>query len=125
MRLLLLILNKYLPLLFWCLTIFLFSSQPKTLNIGPNYWTDFFVKKLAHIIEYGILAIFAYRAFNKSKLKTLIFVLLYGISDEIHQSLVPGREPRVRDVFIDLLGGFFGLWLIKYLPPKVQKKLGI
>ncbi|MFH1781684.1 MAG: VanZ family protein, partial [Patescibacteria group bacterium] len=64
-------------------------------------------------------------AFNKSKIKALIFVLLYGISDEIHQFLVPGRESRIRDVFIDLLGGGIGLWTVKYLPLTIQKKLGI
>lgn len=117
-------LSKYLPLLLWCLLIFFFSSTDQP-DVGHTYWTNFVAKKLAHIVEYGVLAILSYRAFNKSKIKALIFVLLYGISDEIHQFLVPGRESRTRDVFIDLLGGGIGLWTVKYLPLTIQKKLGI
>ena len=117
--------SLYLPLIIWCLVIFIFSNRKTTVNVGPNYWTDFVVKKIAHIIEYAILSILSYGAFNKSKIKALIFVLLYGISDEIHQSFVPGREPRIRDVIIDLLGGGLGLWMKKFIPPAMRQKLGL
>ncbi len=96
------------------------------INIEVNgAWQMLFIKKIFHLVEYAILSILAYRSFNKNRVKTLIFVLVYAISDEIHQSFVPGREPRIRDVIIDLTGGYLGVWLIKYLPPEVQKKLNI
>lgn len=119
------VISRYLPLLIWCGVIFFFSNQPKTINIGPNYWTDFAAKKTAHLIEYGILAILSYRALNKSKISALIFVILYGLSDEFHQSFIPGREPRIRDVAIDFIGGFIGIWSLKFIPAEIQKKLGI
>jgi len=119
MKPLLSIIYKYLPLLLWCVVIFLLSNQDQP-DVGPTYWTNFVAKKLAHIVEYGILGLLSYRAFGKSKIKALIFVLLYAISDEIHQSLVPGREPSIRDILIDLFGGFVGLWIIKFLPRTIK-----
>ena len=124
MKQLFVVFNKYLPLIVWCLTIFFLSNSDQP-DVGTTYWTNLVAKKLAHIVEYAILGLLSYRALNKSKIKALIFVLLYGISDEIHQSLVPGREPRIRDIFIDVIGGFIGLWIVKYLPLKIQQKLGI
>lgn len=118
------IFNKYLPLFLWCLLIFFLSSSDQP-DVGQTYWTNFIAKKLAHIVEYVILGVLSYRALGKSKIKALIFVLLYGISDEIHQSLVPSREPRIRDVFIDLIGGVFGLCFLKFIPLKIQMKLGL
>lgn len=117
-------LYRWLPLAVWCLLIFFFSSLPKT-SVGIDYWTDFTIKKTAHIIEYAILAILSYRAFGKSVFKALIFTILYAVSDEFHQSLVPGREPRVRDVLFDTIGALGGIWVLKYIPPEVLKKLKI
>ncbi|MBI5788116.1 MAG: VanZ family protein [Candidatus Schekmanbacteria bacterium] len=60
--------------------------------------------KLAHLIEYGILGWLLYRAFRYASpyskyasVLAVIFATLYGISDEFHQSFVPGRVPDVYD----------------------------
>jgi VanZ family protein len=34
----------------------------------------------------------------------LFFCLLYGISDELHQSFIPGRSPSLADIGADFLG---------------------
>jgi VanZ family protein len=45
----------------------------------------------------------------------LIFVLLYAIGDEFHQSFVPSRTASFGDVTIDLLGGICGVtWTYWY-----------
>lgn len=118
------LLSIWAPLILWCFFIFAFSSFPKTPDIGPTYWTNFIAKKISHLIEYGILGILAKRAFKKSWV-SLIFLLLYAASDESHQSFIPGREGRVRDGIIDFIGGSFGIWIIKYIPLKIRKKLNI
>ena len=45
--------------------------------------------------------------------KKVLFVLLlccfYAITDEWHQSFVPGRGPEVRDVIMDTLGSSMGM----------------
>ena len=33
----------------------------------------------------------------------VVTAVLYGITDEIHQSFTPGRGPAVRDVIIDTI----------------------
>ena len=37
--------------------------------------------------------------------------LCYGISDEVHQSFVPGREASVFDVLADGVGSVVGAWV--------------
>lgn len=117
-------LKFWLPVALWAGVIFSLSS----LRVTPSsnvYWQDFLVKKTAHIVEYAILFIFSYRAFlnttelgrARSAIFALLFVIFYGVSDEYHQSFTPGREPKIRDVLIDSIGGslaWIGLW--KYLP---------
>lgn len=127
-------LGFWLPVFLWAGIIFAFSS----LEVNKStqfYWQDFIIKKTAHVVEYAVLFILLYRAFlnttsfNKKQAAILSFalVLFYGISDEYHQSFTPGREPKLRDVGFDALGGilaWFGLW--KYLPkaPERLKNLG-
>ena len=36
---------------------------------------------------------------------SLLIVIAYGASDELHQTLVPGRSPDVYDAIADSLGG--------------------
>ncbi len=74
--------------------------------------SDFILKKLAHFSEYFILNFLISRALIKTtnlslkKSLVLAFVVsvLYAVSDEYHQSFVPGREPRIRDIIIDSFG---------------------
>ena len=82
------------------------------MHTSQIYWQDFIVKKIAHFIEYFILAVLIFRALKQSTeysrvvliLLTLLVTVVYASTDEYHQSLVPGREPRYRDVAIDSLG---------------------
>ena len=41
---------------------------------------------------------------------------LYAISDEIHQSYVPGRDSDPVDVLVDCLGIGFALWVLRRAP---------
>ena len=45
---------------------------------------------------------------------TLAGVFLYGISDEFHQSFVPGREVSAMDVLADMCGGIFAVLIFRY-----------
>lgn len=67
---------------------------------------------VAHFIAYGFLAAAYYYPLQKthgSGMKTVLIVLaltsLYGLSDEIHQSFVPGRESSAKDWAVDSLAG--------------------
>jgi len=68
--------------------------------------------KLLHFALYAILAILLYLALRrernvptrKAALYALAVSLIYGVSDEIHQSFVPGRCAAVADLAADSLG---------------------
>ncbi len=99
--------TRWLAVLFWCGVIFFFSSQ--SVLPGPaDQWADFFLKKAAHMTVYGILFLLVVRAQKqctpKHTIAAFLFVFLYAVSDEIHQSFVPGRTPSIRDIGFDLAG---------------------
>lgn len=76
-----------------------------------------FRDKGVHFIEYGILGWLCAGASARtwpsvSPWRTAGFAvfisLLWGLSDEIHQALVPGRSPELADIVADLLGAIVG-----------------
>ena len=86
---------------------------------GPD--TDI-VNVAAHFTEYlvfgGLLVLAARRTWpalgwGKLALVAVAFASLYAVTDEFHQSFVPGRTPAVRDVGIDLLGALLALGLLE------------
>lgn len=114
-------LRRYLPVILWSGVIFLFSSW-ETLPSPQDTLLNFLLKKTAHLIEYAVLYYLAYRAANpegshlfkwKDTILPLVFTIFYAVSDEIHQSFVPGRHGRAADVLIDAAGALIALWKIK------------
>ena len=108
------ILPRWLPALLSMLIVFLFSSQPSS-NI-PNFsWADEIVKKGGHLVGYAILALSYWYAFRMQEGKRWLAWLLavfYALTDELHQSFVPGRHPSIWDVLIfDNFGALISLWL--------------
>jgi VanZ family protein len=106
------IVPRWLPALLMMIAIFVFSSR--TSNELPNFggW-DYFVKKSAHGIGYGILALSYLRALPNRNYKLAWFLtVLYSLTDEFHQSFVPGRHAAATDVLIfDNLGAIVTLFL--------------
>lgn len=100
---------NYTLVAFWGAVIFLISSW-ETVPSPRDTLLNFVLKKTAHIAEYAVLYLLAFRAVNESAahkkfLAPLVFAVFYAITDEIHQSFVPGRHARVYDVGFDALGG--------------------
>lgn len=108
----------FLPPILWMALIFFLSGRQK-VAITDSYAVSFLIFKTFHIIEYATLFILLFRGFRnatdfsafKSALVSLFIVMIYGITDEIHQSFIPTREARVRDGIIDSIGGGVG-WII-------------
>jgi VanZ family protein len=131
--------NKWLPVLLWATVIFLFSTEhfaaPQSSRIlGPLLnWlfpgitpeqfasVQFVVRKLGHWFEYLILAVLLYRALHAESggrsavrpgVMTIAFALVWAITDEFHQSLVPSRTASIVDVIIDGFGALCGtFWM--------------
>jgi VanZ family protein len=76
---------------------------------------------LGHLTVYAVLAALVTNALADSGISTarrliyaLVFAVLYGLSDELHQSFVPGRDPDVFDLMVDGIGACMGLtvWML-------------
>jgi len=99
---------RWLFVILWMGVIFFFSSQPQAvLNLGQPA----FVGKLAHVTEYAILGWLIQRAFDhRGKWwKSWLIAVAYAVTDEFHQSFVPGRTALATDVLIDSAGTVIGL----------------
>jgi VanZ family protein len=119
----------WLPLILYCLLIYIQSAYPSPEQI-PSFP---FVDKVLHFAAYGIMGILFYRAYQTLRIKDNIPMLmvlsvvsasLYGISDEIHQSFVPFREAEVTDGVADILGAISGVYLYQLLVVSRQRAGG-
>ncbi len=99
----------WIPVFVYCALIFSFSSQSFPNRHFPSFLFGL-SDKLAHGVEFGILGILFYRAFQqmtqaiKSVWLAIFCTVLFGISDEIHQGFVPHRQPDLLDVLADTVG---------------------
>ncbi len=96
----------------WMGVIFFLSAQPQ-LPQAPEPWLDFLAKKTAHALEYAILAALARWTLQAYPLErpgrwAWAWAALYALTDEAHQTLVPGRHPSGLDVLIDIGGAWIG-----------------
>jgi VanZ family protein len=100
--------RDWLPVLVWAAVIFALSSVPD-LGTGLGGW-DLVLRKIAHAAEYAILGALLARATGRAGL-AIGLGTLYAVSDEIHQSFVPGRMGSPLDVAIDAVGVGIGVAL--------------
>ncbi|MBI1839023.1 MAG: VanZ family protein, partial [Candidatus Colwellbacteria bacterium] len=84
--------------------------------LAPTY--DFPLRKLAHIMEYSVLAILVFRAFELRIVRrqavalAIVISVLYAILDEWHQMFVRGRQGAWQDIIIDIVGiAIIYMWL--------------
>lgn len=98
---------RWMTLILWCSLIFFLSSQ-SALPGAPSGILDFVFKKSAHMAVYAVLYLFAVRAFSTSTTqefrRAAIFTVFFALSDEFHQSFVPGRTPHLMDIGFDSIG---------------------
>lgn len=120
----------YAPLLLWIGVIFLLSGSHGSLSetsriirpilefLFPDAAPETLIfyhasiRKLAHFLEYAVLAFFAVRAFKRTPALSahryrfaLLLVSLVAVIDELTQSLNPARTGSPVDVLIDITGG--------------------
>ena len=93
--------RRWGPVVAWAAVIFALSSIP-SLGTGLETW-DFVLRKIAHATEFAILAALLVRALRDTGWAIAI-AIAYAVSDEIHQSFVPGRQASPWDVGIDSVG---------------------
>ena len=104
--------------------IYFFSAQPD-LPQAPGPWLDLVVKKAGHATAYGVLAWLYLRALcqhsGKDVRSTALRVasvglaIAYALSDEYHQTFVPGRNGSLLDVAVDGVGASLAMLLDRRL----------
>ena len=104
---------RFLPAVLMMLSIFLFSAG--NAFEPPQHLVAFTINKGGHMLGYGILALSYWRMFEFKRNRywiSWLLALLFAMTDEFHQSHVPGRHPRLFDVLVyDNLGALLALWL--------------
>ena len=103
---------KSVPAVLMMIAIFLFSARP-SIDEPSNIWLHI-ISKAGHVIGYAMLTLSLWRgfAFNAKRIwLAWLLALLYAITDEYHQSFVPGRHPAFFDVVVyDNLGALISVW---------------
>ncbi|MDD5092607.1 MAG: VanZ family protein [Candidatus Wallbacteria bacterium] len=108
------------PYIWWSLTalyllvIFTLSSASSP-GIGVLFPQQ---DKILHLIEYSIVGLLIAGSLISSGISKYALLAagllgsLYGVTDELHQYFVPGREMSMMDWVMDSCGSFAGAWLL-------------
>lgn len=127
--------KRWIGVILWMLLIFLLSNESgvnstKTSEIFVNPFRFFeslgipievitwLIRKGAHFFLYFVLGILVSHAVSHQKnafLISLLLCLLYACSDELHQLLVAGRSGEIKDVIVDFMGSYIGVYLVFFL----------
>ena len=145
-----------MPMLIVMILIFLFSAKTAVESDGTsfpiaetilNWYQSIFgnlgeeayiaalrvanvlVRKVAHITEFGVLAVCTSYYFHVCRLRgrrgmgcAVALSVAYAITDEIHQLFVPGRSGRVTDVLIDSIGCLLGVLFFSFLQYVIKNR---
>lgn len=133
------------------LIIFLFSNQvsstsnsisktmvEKVLKIFDKFFSTSFnnentidmlnypIRKLAHftiffILGFSICSFLKELKVNKYVLISIVICLIYALFDEVHQLFINGRTAKIFDVFIDMSGVLFAIFLKKCIISKSKR----
>jgi VanZ family protein len=93
------------------------ASAPPGISLVPDW--------ASHGLAYALLGLLCHRALRGRPRAALLAVALstaYGITDEVHQSFVPGRHAEWADVAKDFGGSLigatlYGAWLTRLARP--------
>ena len=104
------------PATLWAGVLFFLSAQSNLPGAGAFPFSD----KVGHFILFSILGVaFAWGNRNSRDIRLhagLIFLgVLFAVSDEWHQALVPHRQPSAGDFLADMVGIVIGFFLARAL----------
>lgn len=123
---------RWIPVIAYAALIFYVSSRPWPTQVELPPGTD----KAIHFAIYFFLGFGLVWAFRATRFKfshhlmwvAAVIGFSYGISDEIHQSFVPGRDASVFDAIADGIGSVVGAWTaivcVRWLRGECSSKSG-
>jgi VanZ family protein len=111
---------RILVLLAWMALITYWSSQgslpidkPDVANLLHN-----FQHRLSHLLAFGLMGLLGRWAFDgwpRAALLAVLVTSLFGITDEFHQSFVPGRRAAMDDWALDTVAAALAIYAFALL----------
>jgi len=93
--------------------------------ISPLFWLGTLVDEIAHLVLYGglatllLLGFWSWRSEGYGEFRWVwlaaSLALFYGLTDEYHQTFVPGRSASLKDILIDGAGAMASALVWFYL----------
>jgi VanZ family protein len=116
-------LKSWLPVIVWAAIILSASSDTFSSNHSQSWLTTILghgishsvniaIRKLGHLVAYGILGALAFRADRRILVAVAIALLIASI-DEWQQSMTLQRTGTPWDVMLDLCGAWLGIVTIR------------
>lgn len=123
---------RYIPAVVWMVVIFYLSHQPgddlgNLLPIFQKLLPMMSSFDWGHFLAYFILAITYYLAIVsqqttwRTKLAIVFMCILFGITDEYHQSFIPERMPDFHDLRNDAIGAALAMLFVSI--PAIRRKI--
>lgn len=111
-----------IPLLYMGL-IYYISGLSRPIQAEMPHGFD----KVLHFGAYGLLGLLLGNALKGETGGRMVIIgwaiaTLYGVTDELHQALVPGRDASVYDLMADSAGGLAGLIVYAWLLRGIQER---
>jgi VanZ family protein len=109
---------RWAAVIAWMGLIFFLSAQPDLPNLTPGL--PGLEEIGGHLTVYAVLAALLWWALHGTGIRypatwALVLAVLYGATDEYHQSFVPGRNMSLDDLIVDLIGASAALLIIAVL----------
>ena len=109
---------RWAAVIAWMGVIFFLSSRSDLPNFASGL--PGLEEIGGHLTAFGVLAALLWWALRGSSVRhpaTWAFVLavVYGATDEFHQSFVPGRDMSLSDLMVDLIGASAALLIVTLL----------
>lgn len=110
------------------------GSEVSISNYGYAKFLEFFIRKTAHFVTFGLLSLGIYHTLisifikkwkNKVYIKSLILseiiIIILASLDEFHQMLTGDRTPTIEDVILDSVGGLTFLLINRFIQYRKQQ----
>ena len=115
-----------IPLIIYWIILFILTTLPGQMAVTLDV-SD----KIEHFGAYGLLSVFLYLNLsfqNRFKIFkkfpgtfTVVIASFYGLLDELHQLLVPGRSADVLDWLADFSGSLVAVLITGYLIRRIRE----
>jgi VanZ family protein len=121
----------HLPVILYAGAVIALSSIP---NPKPLPLRVLAIDKLAHLAEYGIFSLLAFRSFshlsirinnNRAFLLSASFICVFALFDEYYQRFISGRRSDVYDFVADVIGAFAVLLLLWLRQRRINRKVPV